>query len=482
MISKFIFTSRRKFLAIFSITTLGIISPYSILSKNTIPDADTLYENERISTNYNWQVGIGKQKITPKTKVWLAGFDYKRVPYGKVHDLFVKVLALKDKDDKIVVLATTDHQGMSNTVYEEIYQKIYQQFGIERKNFMLTFSHNHSGPRLTDDLHDYYPVEEEQERLVDEYSDWMGNQVVKAVKEALENWQPAQLFKGEGKCTFAINRRENKETEVEEILKSGKELKGPVDHSVPVLAIKGERGNLISVLFGYACHATTISFTAWSGDYPGFAQINLEKNNSGMAALFFNGCGADQNPLPRGKMELCEKYGKMLSDAVEEVLASPMDLISSDIKTAFDYVPLEYEEIVSKEKLLPIAVGNNKMHARWAKRMLEKIDAGIELEKSYSYPVQAWKLGNKLLFIGMGGEAVVDYSLHFKKEYDSYTTWVCGYANEMAAYIPSRRVWEEGGYEGGPHLDEYGRPAWRWAGDVEERIGRTVQKIISELE
>ncbi len=39
---------------------------------------------------------------------------------------------------------------------------------------------------------------------------------------------------------------------------------------------------------------------------------------------------------------------------------------------------------------------------------------------------------------------------------------VCGYANDMAAYIPSRRVWEEGGYEGGPHLDEYGRPAWRW--------------------
>lgn len=475
------FIARRKFLTTFLVTMLGIILPDFILSKN-IPENDIQYENERISTSYHWQVGIGKRKITPKNKVWLAGFDYKRIPYGKVHDLYVKVLALKDKDDKIVVLATTDNQGMSNTVYENIYQKIYQQFGIERENFMLTFSHNHSGPRLTDDLHDYYPVEEEQERLVDEYSDWMGTQVVKAVKEALENWQPAQLFKGEGECTFAVNRRENKESEVEEIIKSGKGLKGPVDHSVPVLAIKGEGGNLIGVLFGYACHATTISFTTWNGDYPGFAQINLEKDNPGMAALFFNGCGADQNPLPRKKMELCEKYGKMLSDAVQKVLSGPMDPISSNIEAAFDYIPLEYEEIVTKEKLLPIAQGNRKLQARWAQRMLKKIDTGIELEKFYHYPVQAWKLGSELLFIGMGGEAVVDYSFRFKKEFNSHTTWVCGYANEMVAYIPSRRVWEEGGYEGGPHLDEYGRPAWRWAGDIEERIGKAVLKIVSELE
>jgi len=75
---------------------------------------------------------------------------------------------------------------------------------------------------------------------------------------------------------------------------------------------------------------------------------------------------------------------------------------------------------------------------------------------------------------------VVDYSLRFKREFGP-TTWVCGYANDMAAYIPSRRVWEEGGYEGGPHLDEYGRPAWRWAGDVEDRIAKTVEHVVREV-
>lgn len=60
-------------------------------------------------------------------------------------------------------------------------------------------------------------------------------------------------------------------------------------------------------------------------------------------------------------------------------------------------------------------------------------------------------------------------------------TWVCGYANDMAGYIPSLRVCEEGGYEGGPHLDKYGRPEWRWAGDSEDKIARTVHQVVKEV-
>ena len=51
----------------------------------------------------------------------------------------------------------------------------------------------------------------------------------------------------------------------------------------------------------------------------------------------------------------------------------------------------------------------------------------------------------------------------------------------MIAYIPSRRVWEEGGYEGGARLYEYGRPALRWAGDVEDRVSKTVHRLVKEV-
>ena len=71
-------------------------------------------------------------------------------------------------------------------------------------------------------------------------------------------------------------------------------------------------------------------------------------------------------------------------------------------------------------------------------------------------------------------------SQRFKKEYGP-GTWVCGYADDMISYIPSRRVWDEGGYEGGSNLYEYGRPALRWAGDIEDRIAASVHKLVNQV-
>jgi hypothetical protein len=430
----------------------------------------------------DWMVGIARRVITPTTDVWLAGYGWKRPPEGKLHDIWVKVLALKSKNGKRAVMVTTDNQGISRSIYESLYKKIHERFKLDRSEFMLTFSHNHSGPRLQGDLEDYYPSDDKQRKIVDEYSSWMEEQVISAVDEALENFQPAQIARGKGLCTFAVNRRDNKEAEVPALLAAGKPLKGVVDHDVPVLSVKNKQGDLLAILFGYACHPTTLSGNLWSGDYPGFAQINLESRFSGVTAMFFNACGGDQNPLPRRTLALCEKYGKMLSDAVEEVVAQPMQPISSSLKTAFKFVELDYEKVVTGEKLLSISRGGNEIHARWARRMLQMLDKGVELPDSYPYyPVQAWQLGKELLFIGTGGESVVDYSLRFKSEYGEGSTWVCGYANDMVAYIPSRRVWEEGGYEGGPHLDEYGHPAWRWAGDVEDRIAKAVHHVVKRV-
>ena len=67
-----------------------------------------------------WQAGIAKAVITPQTPVWLAGYGTARPPDGKIHDLWVKVLALKDPAGKRVVMATTDHMGMSKTIYESL--------------------------------------------------------------------------------------------------------------------------------------------------------------------------------------------------------------------------------------------------------------------------------------------------------------------------------------------------------------------------
>jgi hypothetical protein len=427
----------------------------------------------------NWKAGVAKTSLTPEKPVWLAGYGSKRPPDGKLHELWMKALAIEDDAGRRAVLITSDFQGVPKSMSDPVFHQLRQKYGLERHQVMFTFSHNHCGPRLGDDLVDYYPVEADQVELVAEYTEQMQVKAVALVGDALSKLAPARLQIGEGRTTFAVNRRNNREADVPALMAQGT-LKGPVDHAVPVLTVTRLDGALAAVLFGYACHPTTLSFTQWCGDYPGFAQLELERSHPGATSMFVNTCGGDQNPLPRRTVELCERYGHMLAVAVEEVLKQPLQPVSSGVRSAFEYVELPYLKVVTREELHGLLQDANAIRARWAARLLQKLDAGEKFPASYDYPVHAWQLGSEMLVIGTGAETVVDYALRFKKEFGP-GTWVCGYVDDMIAYIPSRRVWEEGGYEGGSNLYEYGRPAFRWAGDIEDRIAASVHKLVKQV-
>jgi hypothetical protein len=430
-------------------------------------------------SNGTWKAGIAKTIITPEKPVWLAGYGTKRVPDGKLHELWMKALALEDPSGHRAVLITSDFQGVPKGMSDPAFEELRKQFKLERKDVMLTFSHNHCGPRLGDDLVDYYPVEAEQVELIKEYTAQMITRLISLVGESISNLAPARLQIGEGKATFAVNRRNNPEDQVPALIEKGA-LRGPVDHSVPIMTVTRPDGQLAAVLFGYACHPTTLNFYTWCGDYPGFAQLELETNHPGATAMFVNTCGGDQNPLPRRSVELCQKYGHMLAVGVEEGLKQPLKAVSPGLRTAFELIDLPYLKVMTREELEAIRVENHAIRSRWATRLLKKLDAGETFATSYRYPVHAWQLGHELLVIGQGAETVVDYALRFKREYGP-GTWICGYADDMIAYIPSRRVWEEGGYEGGSNLYEYGHPAVRWAGDVEDRITTSVHKLVKQV-
>lgn len=427
-----------------------------------------------------WRAGVAKAVITPETSVWLAGYGSKRAPDGKLHDIWMKSLALEAPDGKRAIIVTSDFQGVPKEISDAVFLILKKKHNLERHQVMITFSHNHCGPRLGLDLVDYYPIEAEQVKLVDEYTDLMVRRMADMIGESITNLAPASLKMGEGHATFAVNRRNNKEAEVPSIIAKGEPLKGPVDHTVPVMTVTDKDNKPMAILFGYACHPTTLNFTKWCGDYPGFAQILIEKNHPGALAMFVNTCGGDQNPLPRRQVELCEKYGKMLADGVEEALKKPLKTIQPGLKTSFELIELPYEKIITRPELEVATRDANAVRKRWAERMIKKLDAGEKFATSYPYPLHAWKLGNEMLMIGMGAETVVDYALRFKAEFGK-GTWVCGYVDDMIAYIPSRRVWAEGGYEGGPNLYEYGRPALRWAADNEELIAGKIKKLVDSV-
>lgn len=427
-----------------------------------------------------WKVGLASAKITPEKAMWQAGYGSRDHPAeGTIHDLWIKVLALEATGGDRAVVLTSDILGFPKNMYDRICAELEARFGLERSQVMLTASHTHSGPVLKDALYDIYPLDDDQRALVEEYSTALEKKVVETIAKALSEPVPATLWAGEGTTDFAVNRRNNRQDQVTQMREQGIPLKGPVDHDVSVLAVRCPEGTLRAVVFGYACHSTTLSGYEWSGDYPGFAQIALEKSHPGASAMFHAGCGADQNPLPRRTVELCQKYGEMLAAAVDDVLEKPMRPVRPTLSTALELIDLEFEKTLSRADL-EAGKTKNIYHKRRAERLLARLDAGETLAASYPYPLQVWKLGGEQLWITMGGEVVVDYSLRFKSTYGP-RTWVTGYSNDVMSYIPSRRVWEEGGYESGAFY-VYGLPTERWTPIIEEQIAYSIGRLVKKLD
>ncbi|MBI2481020.1 MAG: hypothetical protein HYV60_21015, partial [Planctomycetia bacterium] len=94
--------------------------------------------------------------------------------------------------------------------------------------------------------------------------------------------------------------------------------------------------------------------------------------------------------------------------------------------------------------------------------------------------VQAINLGDDLLMIALAGEVVVDYSLRFKLELRGVPLWVAGYSNDVFGYVPSLRVLQEGGYEGGGAM-RYTTLPGPFAPTVEKLIVEKVHQLAEEV-
>ncbi len=424
-----------------------------------------------------WKAGTAKANITPKQPIWMAGYGGRnKESEGVLHPLWAKALALEDAKGNRAVIIGTDTLGMTASIYANLKVRLAKAHKLTPAQIMINASHTHTGPVLRGGLYDIYPLNEARIKRIEKYSARMENEIVRITGEAFKALEPVTLKHGIGISRFGVNRRENKPYSDVPKLIADHTLKGPVDHDVPVLAVyKGLE--LKAVVFGYACHSTTLSFYQFSGDYSGFSQIALEKTHPGALALFSAGCGADINPLPRSVVHLAERYGHMLAAAVEETLLQQMQTLEPQLATHIKIIPLEYGALPDAATLAALAKNQASYRGRWAGRML-KLQTGGKIPKTYPYPIQCWRVGD-LTWLTMGGEVVVDFSLKFKKQF-GVRTWVTSYCNDVMAYIPSFRVLQEGGYEGQSSMAVYGLPADRWKENVEELVTDGIRQLVRE--
>ncbi|RPE09553.1 hypothetical protein EGT74_21435 [Chitinophaga lutea] len=429
------------------------------------------------SPEKGWKAGAARIDITPAGNMWMAGFAVRtHASTGKMHALWAKALAIEDAAGKKVLLITSDLLGFPKATSDRIRDAIRTKFGLQRDQVMLNSSHTHSGPVIGEALSDIYLINKDEATRIEQYTASLEAKIITLAGNALADLAPADISVQNGVTRFQVNRRNNNAG----LLPWISDLSGPNDYAVPVIKVQDKKGKLKAVAFGYACHPTVLSEYQFSGDYPAFAMMELEKTYPGATALFFQGAGADQNPLPRGSVPLARQYGKELAAAVERVLDEDMRKLSPVITTAYAEVRLPYTTLPDEAKLTQLATkGEDGYPKRWAARMLKKLQNGEARDKDYPYPVEVWQLGDQPI-IGLGGELVVEYSIRLKEIFGLHA-FVLGYCNDVMSYIPSSRILREGGYEGMTACMVYGLPT-AWSPETESLILQEVIKLAKQAQ
>ncbi|WP_080056413.1 neutral/alkaline non-lysosomal ceramidase N-terminal domain-containing protein [Spirosoma aerolatum] len=422
-----------------------------------------------------WKAGAASVLITPKESQWQAGYASRtHAADGTLHDLWAKALALEDETGHRAVLVTTDMLGFPKVMSDRIRERLNSQFHLTKAQIILNSSHTHSGPVLDNALQDIYPLDAREQETIDRYSRWLEAQIVTLVEQAFQKLEPAVLSAQNGVTRFQVNRRNNKEG----ALLEQTELKGPNDYAVPVIKIANASGQLKAIVFGYACHPTVLDLYQWSGDYAGFAQLELEKTHPGVTALFFQGAAGDQNPLPRRTIPLARQYGQELAAAVERVLNEPMQNLTPQLRTAYSEIQLPLSAPPSEADLTKTIQESEGYLKRWATRMLAEKRQGKTFISHYPYPVQVWQLGNQPI-LSFGGELVVQYTIDCKKRFGPHI-FVMGYSNDVMGYIPSTTILQEGGYEGATSQMVYGLPA-TWAPEAPALIYQEINRLADQV-
>lgn len=428
-----------------------------------------------------WMAGAAKVSITPPEPVWMAGYAARTGPSeGTLTELNARALALADARGQRIVVVTLEIIEIPSTLRDRIVAMASERHGLDPAELLVNVSHTHGGPMVSAKTIADWGIDPVWGRRAEEYVDFLVARIDDAIGAAISSLAPATLGRSDSSCAFAMNRR----LPTPDGVRLAPNPDGTVDHDVPVLRVMSVDGPLLAVLFGYACHNTAFGPTRLlNGDYAGFALAKLEGDHPGAVALFLMGCGGDQDPAPRRDEADAIANGEALAAAVERGLAGEPVALPPRLAGSLAICPLPFAPLPPRADLEARAASPNGFVSRHARFVLDRWPNPGEQPPEYPLPVQVVDVGGGLMLVALGGEPMADYSLRLKRELAAAgrRVWVAGYSNLVHAYVPTKRVLAEGGYEGTEAVIYQSLPG-PFADDCEERIVESVRRQAAAID
>ncbi|MFH1476300.1 MAG: neutral/alkaline non-lysosomal ceramidase N-terminal domain-containing protein [Verrucomicrobiota bacterium] len=400
--------------------------------------------------------GIARRCITPTRPVFQSGYGRSAKSQGIYQQLHARALVLKDAKRDCIAILTAELLDFSQPLVDTIKAGVKKRLGLDESQVLLSASHTHCGPVVDDQISNLYPE-------VDmEYVHWLGRACSDTICDAAQELKPVTAQFATGTAVFGINRRRPDLPDCPMMPNPS----GRCDPEVVILKLAQPGGDPVAILFSYACHPTVMGGQIIGGDYPGHAQLQLEKEFPGANAMFLAGCFGDVRPrminangsFSSGMIDDVRAMGRELSLAVMAGLSGMVRDVTGPLLHRIETVQLPYQKPLTKAEFKKVAERDQEGKGKWAKTMLARIAKDGKLPASRPSTVQALGIGPFRL-VAFSDEMCVGYQLKVKKGLAPTPALVAGYCGCVRSYVPTADMIPQGGYEAHRNIEVYLEPA-----------------------
>lgn len=413
------------------------------------------------------RAGAAAVTITPKVGTPMAGYYFERKSEGVHDDLFAKAIVLEQGGTR-AALVSLDLISTTAGMVKEARAEIERTTKIPGRNVMISATHAHTGPILTD------RGERDAEfggsnPLVKEYNAELPRRIAEAVRQAEAKLTNVRVAAVRGEETgVAFNRRFH--------MKDGTvgwnpgklnpkihKPAGPIDPAVDLVYFESTADDraAVAAYVNHAVHLDNIGGAQFSADLPSVvARLLGQVKGPEMVTCYTSGCCGDINHInvrwaeAQSGFTNPERMGIILAGAVlrswpdlKPIAAGPLTVKSETVKLPLAAmepgdVP-KAREIVERHR----AQGKNQpsfLEAVWAYRVLD-----TEARRGEPIPVevQVIALGTDLAWVSLPGEIFVELGLAIKQDSPFKETIIAELANGAIGYVPTRRAFTQGNYE-----------------------------------
>lgn len=429
----------------------------------------------------NMKIGTFKVDVTPENGASLAcGIN------GKVDSpIFIRGVIIDDSGTRIV-LVSCDFIHIWGSAHEEMKKSIAKAAGTVAENVFLHSVHQHDSVRIALEQNAIYKKYNGVEITPLHYYKKINTDLELAVSQAANNLKEINgIATAERRISgLASNRRmldENgKVYATRWSMCHDSELQkkptGLIDSMLRSIGLIGDYGKPLAVLHFYASHPmTAYRRNMVCSDVPGAALDYAAKHYGGDAfQIYFTGCAGN---ITFGKYSIENKeaslklLGKRLGREMLENCRGLEPREPGRIRLKHSSFELPLKAALNEKELLAEL---EKTEEKSKKIRLEMRLALVRnWEKWKKISISRISFGNHVHILSFPSETVVEYQLYAQSLIPERFLACAAYANGSYGYIPTAKMYEEGGYE-----PERGAIT---TAEAEEKMKKAIMEALKEL-